>query len=98
MNIDLGQMAIALAGALLSGVVGFVGWLVKKVLVDVKEIKIDVEVMKTRIVEALELRNQVSKLSENLIRLDEREQTMKKDINALHDAKRELYQRIGGKS
>ena len=98
MTLDVQQIVLGIGGICLTGFLGAIGWMIKKIWTDVEETKIDVGVIKTNVTMALKIGDDVKEHGKEIVRLQEADKGMKKDINALHDAKRELYQRIGGKS
>lgn len=94
MTLDIQQIVLGIGGICLTGLLGAIGWMIKKIWTDVEETKIDVGVIKTNVSMALRIGDEVKEHSKEIVRLQEADKGMKKDINALHDAKRELYQRI----
>lgn len=94
--INYEQLIAGVLVAVLSAVLTVIGYFLKRLIEDVSKIKTDVAVMKVKLVEALNIKEIVRSTYEKVVRLDERQDRMRKDINAMHDARRDLEKRIGG--
>lgn len=83
-NVDpiVGTIISIVGTALMGGLV----WGIKTLA----SLKTDIEVMKIRIVEALNLRQVVQANGENLIRMDERQKKIMRDMDALHNKQRQI--------
>lgn len=85
---------VAIAGTALTAVFAVTGWALRQVMVDQRKLVVDIEVMKLKIIEALSLKGDVRNNRENIIRLEHKTDGHKKDLDALHIAKRDIEQRI----
>ena len=87
-------IVVSIAGTVTLAVFAVLGWALRQVMADQRKLVIDIEVMKLKMIEALSLRNDVRNNRENIIRLEHKTDGHKKDLDALHIAKRDIEQRI----
>ena len=84
------KILVYLIGGVGSIFVAFFAWLLRSTA----KLKTDVEVVKTVLSRALQLSENVKENKESIIRLDERQNKVKEDLNALHRAKRDILDKI----
>lgn len=86
------QVGVAIGQIVFLG--GFVMWFTKRSLAKLETLRIDMEVVKTQIGQALDLRSDVKSDHDCLIRLDERIKKNKMDLDFLHQKTRDLMKQI----
>jgi ribosome-associated protein YbcJ (S4-like RNA binding protein) len=87
----------SILGTLLSAVLTAISLFIRRVISDTAKIKTDMAVMKVRVNEALGIREGAKITYEKVIRLEEKHDLVKKDLNALHEAKRDIYRKLEAK-
>ena len=75
-------------------VLGFVGWLFRGMLIDLRTIKLDVAVMNSKMGDTLKLKEDVASDHDRIVRLEVGIEAAQKDIGFYHSKIRETNSRI----
>jgi hypothetical protein len=94
------EIIASIIGTLLTALTAGVGFLLRRLVTDVRRLLVDLAVIKSKISDALILKEIVNKTRDTIVRLDQKlemiELSHKKDLDAFHNAKRDIYRQLGG--
>lgn len=93
-DLKIDDIWVKIIGAALTAIGSTLLWMFRGMHKDTAQMKLDVAVVKAHMGTAIKAINQLSKLSEDLIRLDERQKKLTQDVNHLHAAKRDMQVKL----